>query len=122
MEQFISIIENKIMDVFSNLGYDREYGKITISDRPDLCEYQCNGALSLAKVCHKNPILIAEEIAQNIELGDMFEKVEVVRPGFINLIISKNFLASYLNDMHKFSNLGCQDIGKGKRVIVVVLM
>ena len=118
MEQFISIIENKIMDVFSNLGYDREYGKITISDRPDLCEYQCNGALSLAKVCHKNPILIAEEIAQNIELGDMFEKVEVVRPGFINLIISKTFLASYLNDMHKFSNLGCQDIGKGKRVIV----
>lgn len=50
MKKFLDLISEEMKDAFETAGYDRELGKVTLSNRPDLCEYQCNGAMAGAKV------------------------------------------------------------------------
>ena len=59
MEKFLNLISREMEAVFDAAGYDRELGKVTVSNRPDLCEYQCNGAMAGAKRYHKAPLMIA---------------------------------------------------------------
>ena len=117
MEKILDLISDAMARAFSEAGYDASYGRVTVSNRPDLCEYQCNGALAAAKVYHKAPIQIAEEVAARLNAGD-FSMVEAVKPGFINLRLSGEFLASYLESMRRSPDFGVEKIGEGKTVVV----
>jgi arginyl-tRNA synthetase len=79
---------------FEKSGYDRRYGTAAVSNRPDLCHYQCNGALPAAKEYKKNPLAIAGEVAELLRGDDRFASVETAPPGFINLCLSDSYLAA----------------------------
>ena len=85
MKKIIDMISKELVDGFAGAGYDPSYGKVTLSNRPDLCEYQCNGAMAGAKTYKKAPFMIAEDVAGRIKDRPCFEEVSVVKPGFINL-------------------------------------
>ena len=90
---------------FEKAGYDKKYGKVTVSNRPDLCEYQCNGALAAAKEYHMAPIRIAEAVAPYFLENGAFSMAEAVAPGFINLNVSSEFLADFaarMTDAEKY--------------------
>lgn len=114
--------EEAVKAAFSLCGYDPELGRVTVSNRPDLCEYQSNGAMAGAKRYHKNPMEIAEELAERLREqgnteGPIFRRVEAVRPGFLNLDLGEAFLSGYLNEMNAKEKLGL-DPKEGKRIIV----
>ena len=75
MKIFIDQISDIVKDVFEGLGYDRESGKVTVSNRPDLCQYQCNGALPNAKKHGKAPRVIAEEVVAKLKENKIFSKL-----------------------------------------------
>lgn len=99
MEKVLDLISKEVSDAFEAAGYDRALGKCGISNRPDLCEYQCNGAMSGAKQYHKAPFMIADEVAEKLAGNEIFESVESVKPGFLNLKVSREFVRSYLVKM-----------------------
>ena len=97
MKTLLEQIAEKTADAFAACGLDPALGRVTASNRPDLCEYQCNGALAAAKTAHKAPILIADEVADRLKDSGFFASVEAVKPGFINLKHSGKFLAESLD-------------------------
>ena len=66
---------------FEKAGYDPNFAKVTVSNRPDLCEYQCNGAMAAAKTYHKAPMIIAGDVAVHLEGSEALEDVQAVNPG-----------------------------------------
>ena len=118
MEQILDLISNDVAEAFETAGYDPELGKVKVSDRPDLCEYQCNGAMAGAKRYHKAPLMIAEDVAEVLKDTDAFESVEAVRPGFLNLKLSGPFLSQYLSAMAADENLGAEKAAEPKTVII----
>ncbi len=78
MEKMVDLIGQELAKAFDQSGYDASYAKVTRSDRPDLCEYQCNGAMAGAKAYHKAPFMIAEDVIANLEKREWMEQVEVV--------------------------------------------
>ena len=117
MEQILDIITEKMQAAFEEAGYDRAYGRVTVSNRPDLCEYQCNGALAAAKQYHCAPIKIAQAVVEKLNAQD-YSLVEAVNPGFINLKLSGHFLKEYLETMRTAPKFGAAQIGAGKTVVV----
>ena len=107
MKKLITILQEKIEDSFKKCGYDEKYGKVIISNRPDLCEFQCDGALSAAKEYKKAPFIIAQEVVDNCQSCEEIENIEMVKPGFININVSKKFLADYCNSLSKEEKFGC---------------
>ena len=118
MKKIIDYIAEELSEAFEKAGYDRTYGKVTLSNRPDLCEYQCNGAMAGAKAYKKAPFMIAEDVVALLEDSACMEEVEVVKPGFINIRLKKSFVADYLNQMEETDNLG---IGKTEHPEMIVL-
>ena len=108
MLKFVDLISQEVSLAFRNAGYDESYGKVTVSNRPDLCEYQCNGSLPAAKVYHKAPIAIAEEVAALLKESESFETVEACRPGFINLRVSGKYLSDYMEKMRTSERFGLE--------------
>ena len=98
MEKILDIITSKMQQAFADAGYDASFGRVTVSNRPDLCEYQCNGALAAAKQYKCAPIQIAKAVAEKLDAGD-FSMIDAVMPGFINLKLSDAFLQNYLEEM-----------------------
>ena len=117
MEKILDIITHKMQAAFEAAGYDRSYGRVTVSNRPDLCEYQCNGALAAAKQYHCAPIQIAKAVVAQLNAQD-YSLVEAVNPGFINLKLSGHFLKEYLETMRTAPKFGAAQIGAGKTVVV----
>lgn len=117
MEKILTLISNKMADAFEQAGYDRSYGRVTVSNRPDLCEYQCNGALAAAKAYHKAPIQIAQAVAEQLDAAD-FDLVDAVAPGFINLRLSGAFLKDYLSAMRTDSGFGVEKETAPKTIVV----
>ena len=117
MKKILDLISNKMAQAFVDAGYDASYGRVTVSNRPDLCEYQCNGALAAAKAYKCNPLQIAEAVAAKLDAAD-FSMVEAVRPGFINLKVSDTFLAQYLEAMRTAPKYGLEPAGEGKTIVV----
>ncbi len=99
MQELLELISERVANAFEAAGYDRKLGRVTVSNRPDLCEYQCNGAMAGAKTYHKAPFMIADEIADRLSGDEMFASVESVKPGFLNIRVSGDFLADYANQM-----------------------
>ena len=118
VEKFLNQISEEMAKAFEAAGYDRELGKVTVSNRPDLCEYQCNGAMAGAKRYHKAPIMIATDVAANLADSAIFSSVEAVKPGFLNLTIKEAFLTSYLTQMGKEEKFGLQVPEKPTSIIL----
>lgn len=118
MKKIIDLIGEELANGFVQAGYDASYGKVTISNRPDLCEYQCNGALAGAKAYKKAPFMIAEDVAEKIKDRPCFEEVSVVKPGFINLKLQKTYIASYLNQMKEDQDLGLEKVEDPRMILV----
>ncbi len=117
MEKILDIITAKMQAAFEAAGYDPSFGRVTVSNRPDLCEYQCNGALAAAKKYKCAPIVIAKAVVERLNAAD-YSMVEAVMPGFINLKLSGAFLTDYLNRMRNADSFGLEKSGAGKTVVV----
>ena len=117
MNKILDIITAKMQQAFVEAGYDASFGRVTVSNRPDLCEYQCNGALAAAKQYKCAPIQIAKAVAEKLDAAD-YSMVDAVMPGFINLKLSDAFLVKYLEEMRTAENFGVEKTGTGKTVVV----
>ena len=117
MKKILDIITAKMQQAFADAGYDASFGRVNVSNRPDLCEYQCNGALAAAKQYKCAPIQIAKAVVEQLDASD-YDLVEAVMPGFINLKLSGTFLANYLEQMRTSDAFGAQKIGEGKTIVV----
>ena len=117
MNKILDIITAKMQQAFVDAGYDAYFGRVTVSNRPDLCEYQCNGALSAAKQYKCAPIMIANAVVAKLDAAD-YDMVEAVMPGFINLKLSGAFLRSYLEEMRNAPDFGVEKVGQGKTCVV----
>ena len=118
MRKLLDILTEQFENVMEECGYDKKFAKITVSNRPDLCEYQCNGAMALAKAHKKAPIMIANELVEKLAGNEMFKEIVAVNPGFINIKISDSFIANYVDDMAKAENVGCEKNIKPKKVVI----
>ena len=119
MKTLIDLITEQVTNAFTGQGYDAKYGKVTLSNRPDLCEYQCNGAMAAAKEYKCAPIMISDKIAQALAENELFESVESVKPGFINMKVSPAYLAKYVSDMKADEGrFGCDKAAHPKTIIV----
>lgn len=118
MKKILDLISDEIASAFKECGYDEKYAKVTLSNRPDLCEYQCNGALPAAKEYKKAPIMIANEIAAKLEGNSAFSEISAVMPGFINMKLDAVFLADYLGGMAGEEFLGCEKVENAKTIII----
>ena len=119
MKTLIDLITEQVTNAFTGQGYDAKYGKVTLSNRPDLCEYQCNGAMAAAKEYKCAPFMISDKIAQVLAENELFESVESVKPGFINMKVSPAYLAKYVSDMKADEGrFGCDKAAHPKTIIV----
>jgi len=119
MEKMLDIISREVMAAMEASGYDGTYGKVTLSNRPDLCEYQCNGAMAAAKAYKCAPFQIADKVASVLQENNMFAKAEAVKPGFLNLSLSPDYLAGYLRQMEADGErLGCGKTSSPKTVLI----
>lgn len=119
MKTLIDLITEQVTNAFTGQGYDAKYGKVTLSNRPDLCEYQCNGAMAAAKEYKCAPFMISDKIAQALAENELFESVESVKPGFINMKVRPAYLAKYVSDMKADEGrFGCDKAAHPKTIIV----
>ena len=117
MQKILDIITAKMQQAFADAGYDASFGRVTVSNRPDLCEYQCNGALAATKQYKCAPIQIAKAVAEKLDAND-YSMVDAVMPGFINLKLSDAFLKNYLEEMRTAEDFGITKVGAGKTIVV----
>ena len=118
MKKFLDLLSNEVGKAFEQTGYEKELGRVTISNRPDLCEYQCNGAMAGAKKYKKAPVMIANEVAEFLKSSEVFEKAEVVPPGFLNLNVSAEMIQKYLNDMASSDKFGVEEPAQPKKIMI----
>ena len=118
MKKISEIIAGELENAFEQAGYDRSFGKVTLSNRPDLCEYQCNGAMAGAKTYKKAPIMIANDVKEKLVGSKCFAEVDAVNPGFINLKLAPEFVSSYLKEMAQDAKLGMETAEHPKKIIV----
>ena len=109
MKKILDLISEEVMQAFEAAGYEKELGKVSISNRPDLCEYQCNGAMAGAKKYKKAPIMIANDVAAKLADSQVFEKVDAVAPGFLNFTLSREFVGNYVKEMRTFDKFGLEE-------------
>lgn len=118
MKKILECISEEMKSAFEAAGYDRELGKVTISNRPDLCEYQCNGAMAGAKQYKKAPIMIANDVAAKLEGSKVFAKVEAVAPGFLNLTLENAFVGEYIKEMRMAEKFGVEEPEKVREIVI----
>ena len=99
MKKIIDCLKEKMTEGFVAAGYDEKYAMVSVSNRPDLCQYQCNGAMAAAKEYKKAPIQIGNDVVEKLSEDAAFEKIEAVNPGFINIIVSGELLAANAEQM-----------------------
>ena len=118
MKKILECISEEMKNAFEAAGYERELGKVTISNRPDLCEYQCNGAMAGAKQYKKAPIMIANDVAAKLEGSKVFAKVEAVAPGFLNLTLENTFVGEYIKEMRTAEKFGVEEPEKVREIVI----
>ena len=118
MKKIMEQMAEELSAAFEKAGYDPSYGKVTVSNRPDLCEYQCNGAMAGAKAYHKAPFMIADDVVAQLSDSRIFSRAEVVKPGFINLDVNPEFVAEYMNKMAEDEKLTDETAKNPKTIII----
>ncbi|MDO5392092.1 MAG: arginine--tRNA ligase [Eubacteriales bacterium] len=118
MKKLIDLLAEEMQAAFEKAGYDASYGRVSVSNRPDLCEYQCNGAMAGAKAYKKAPIMIANDVVAQLQDSSVFSQVDAVNPGFINLRVKEEFLADYLKEMTADDHLGVTQAENPKTIMI----
>ena len=118
MNKIIDQISEYVKEAFVSAGYDEKYGRVTVSNRPDLCQYQCNGAMPAAKEYKKAPIMIAGAVADELKKESAFSYVEAVNPGFININLSDEYIADYINKMSSDERCGCDKTDNPVKIVI----
>lgn len=118
MKQLLDLLSEEMGKAFEAAGYAPELGRVTVSNRPDLCEYQCNGAMAGAKQYHKAPMIIAAEAAEKLAGNAVFTEVCAAAPGFLNLKLSEAYVRDYLNEMRTAEKFGYEPVGSVKRIVI----
>lgn len=118
MKKMMELLAEEMSSAFEKAGYDASYGKVTVSNRPDLCEFQCNGAMAGAKIYKKAPIMIANDVVEQLKESAIFQECEAVNPGFINLKVNEEYLADYLNEMKEDEKLSAEEAKEPKTIIL----
>ena len=119
MKKILDLITDEVTKAFTECGYDAKYAKVTLSNRPDLCEYQCNGAMAAAKEYKKAPFMIADEVVEKLAVNPMFVMAESVKPGFLNLKIDEAYLADYVAKMQEDEGrFGCEKTEAPKTIMI----
>ena len=118
MKKIVDLLAEELAEAFEGAGYDRSLARVTLSNRPDLCEYQCNGAMAGAKAYKKAPVMIANDVAARLADSVYMEDVQVVNPGFINIRLRPEKLASYLDEMKQDGELGVEKTKTPQMIIV----
>lgn len=118
MKKMIELLAEELQKAFEEAGYDASYGRVTVSNRPDLCEYQCNGAMAGAKAYKKAPIMIANDVVERLQDSQAFSMAEAVNPGFINLKVREEFLAEYLVKMSEDAHFGVETAENPRTIMI----
>jgi len=119
MEKILDLISREVEQAFEANGYDSKFGRVSLSNRPDLCEYQCNGAMAAAKEYKCAPFLISDKVADSLKDNIMFSAVDSVKPGFLNLRLDNEYLAAYLRQMRADEGrLGCEKSKEPKKIMI----
>ena len=118
MEKLIDKLTAAVSEAFARAGYDPACGKVTVSNRPDLCEFQCNGAMPAAKAAHKAPVVIAGEVAALLQDSAVFASAEAVNPGFLNLRLREDYLAAHVEEMRRSGRPGVADNAEQRTVVL----
>ena len=119
MKKILDLITDEVTKAFTECGYDAKYAKVTLSNRPDLCEYQCNGAMAAAKEYKKAPFMIADEVVEKLAANPIFAMAESVKPGFLNLKIDEAYLADYVAKMREDEGrFGCEKTEAPKTIMI----
>ncbi len=118
MKKLIDLISEEMQQAFEETGYDKDLGKVSLSNRPDLCEYQCNGAMAGAKKYKKAPIMIANEVAEKLTDSTVFSEVSAVAPGFLNLKLKETFVTEYLKGMRADKKFGLEEAKEPKKIVI----
>ncbi len=118
MKTILKQITEEVQKGFKGAGYEEKYGLVSLSNRPDLCQYQCNGALAAAKQYKMAPIKIAESVVDLLKDKSIFKEITALPPGFINISLSEEFLADYINKMGESDKYGCE-MEKNPRTIIL---
>ena len=119
MKKILDLITDEVTKAFTECGYDAKYAKVTLSNRPDLCEYQCNGAMAAAKEYKKAPFMIADEVVLKLAANPVFAMAESVKPGFLNLKIDEGYLADYIAKMQEDEGrFGCEKTKAPKTIMI----
>lgn len=118
MKKLIDLLKEKMESGFEQAGYDKKYGFVTVSNRPDLCQFQCNGAMAAAKEYKKAPIQIAGDVVELLKEDSAFSNIEAVNPGFINIIVSGELLKDVAGGMMKAEKFGLETPSNRKTVVI----
>ncbi len=118
MQKILDKITDILAAAFEKAGYGREYGKASVSNRPDLCDFQCNGAMAAAKAYKTAPIRIANDIVEALKDNEAFASIEAVMPGFINIKAADAFLAEHMNKMKGAEKFGLEKPEKEQTIVV----
>ena len=119
MKKILDLITDEVTKAFTECGYDAKYAKVTLSNRPDLCEYQCNGAMAASKEYKKAPFMIADEVVEKLAANPIFAMAESVKPGFLNLKIDEAYLADYVAKMQEDDGrFGCEKTEAPKTIMI----
>ena len=118
MKKMLDLLSAEVAKAFAAAGYDEKYARVSLSNRPDLCEYQCNGAMAAAKEYHKAPIMIANAVVEAMQGSEVFGEVQAVNPGFINMKVNNEYLSQYLNGMEQDERMGCEKAENPKTIMI----
>ena len=118
MKKIIDVLQEVMEGGFEQAGYDKKFGFVTVSTRPDLCQYQCNGAMAAAKQYKMAPFQIAEKVVEAVKENDVFEKIEMVKPGFINITVSGKLLVDFGKAMMTEEKFGIPAPEKERTVVI----
>ncbi len=118
MKKILDLLWEEMGQAFEAAGYDPALGKVTVSNRPDLCEYQCNGAMAGAKQYHKAPLVIARDVAEKLEGSRIFKEVCAVAPGFLNLKLEEEYLLEVVATMASEPKFGLEAQEHPKKIMI----
>jgi len=106
MKLLTELLSELIGKAFGDCGYEESFGVVISSNRLDLCQFQCNGALAGAKLYKKAPMQIAQEIIRHISENKMIHTAVAVAPGYINLTLNDAFLLQFVQDVYADKYMG----------------
>jgi arginyl-tRNA synthetase len=118
MPSLIAQLSEFLGQVFESEGLDKSFGRVIVSDRPDLAQFQCNGAMAAAKAAKKNPRAVAEAVVTKLKENTIFSKIEIAGPGFINLTLTDDALKQYITSIVKDPRCGAEQIAHGENVVL----